>query len=218
MKTKKNISALLCFVALAAACAAAPVFAAASDFYGVLSIGRSTLDADSGSVDTRNLATGFTSSTTSSSSGATSGKVQLGYNLGKTFSLEGGYNYLGKVNFVSNASNGVASSAIGGSKDAQLVNLDLVARLPLNEQFSVLARFGGYYWKTQSDIPNAATLGTTSVNDTGFDFKVGAGVQYDFNPKWGMRGEFERFNGIGNIGTSGDSKVNQWTIGGVLKF
>jgi len=218
MKTKKNISALMLFVALAATCAAALVFAAASDFYGVLAIGRSSLDADSGSVDTRNLATGFTSSTTSSSSGATSGKIQLGYNLGKTFALEGGYNYLGKVNFVSNASNGVASSAIGGNKDAQLVNLDLVARLPLNEQFSVLARFGGYYWKTQSDMPNAATLGTTSVNDTGFDFKVGAGVQYDFNPKWAMRGEFERFNGIGNIGTSGDSKVNQWTIGGVLKF
>ena len=218
MKTKKNISALLCFVGLVAACSAAPVFAAASDFYGVLSIGRSSIDADSGSVDARNLATGFTSSTTSSSSGATSGKVQLGYNLGKTFSLEGGYNYLGKVNFVSTANNGVGAAAIGGSKDAQLVNLDLVAKVPLNEQFSLLARIGGYYWKTKSDIPNAATLGTTSVDDTGFDFKVGAGVQYDFNPKWGMRGEYERFNGIGNIGTSGDSKVNQWTVGAVLKF
>ncbi len=102
MKAKKNISALLSFVALVAACVAAPVFAAAADFYGVLSIGRSSLDSDSGSVDTYNLSNGFTASTTSSSSGATSGKAQLGYNLGKTFALEGGYNYLGKVNFVSN--------------------------------------------------------------------------------------------------------------------
>ena len=207
---------LLSIAALTAVCTALPVFAAASDFYGVLSIGRSSLDTDSGSVDTYNRATGFTTSTTSSSSGATSGKVQLGYNLGKTFALEGGYNYLGKVNFVSNVNSGAA--VIGGDKQAQLVNLDLVARLPLNEQFSLLARFGGYYWKTQSDMPSAATRGTTSIDDTGFDYKIGAGVQYDFNPKWAMRGEFERFNGIGNSSTSGDSKVNQWTIGGVLKF
>lgn len=207
---------LLSIAALTAACSATPVFAAAADFYGVLSIGRSSLDSDSGSVDTYNRATGFTASTTSSSSGATSGKVQLGYNLGKTFALEGGYNYLGKINFVSNVNSGAA--VIGGNKEAQLVNLDLVAKLPMNEQFSFLARIGGYYWKTQSDMPNAASLGTSSVDDNGFDFKIGAGVQYDFNPKWGMRGEFERFNGIGKGNTSGDSKVNQWTIGAVLKF
>jgi OmpA-OmpF porin, OOP family len=212
---KKSI---LSMAALTAACAALPVCAAASDFYGVLSIGRASLDADSPSVDTYDLAHGFTTSTTSSSSGATSGKVQLGYSLGKTFALEGGYNYLGKVNFVSNVSNGVASSTIGGSKEAQLVNLDLVAKIPMNEQFSLLGRFGGYYWKTKSEMPNAASLSTTGIDDTGWDFKIGAGIQYDFNQRFGMRGEFERFNGIGKIDTSGDSKVNQWTIGAVLKF
>ena len=216
MNKKKNISALLGFTALYAACAAAPVCAAGSNFYGVLSIGRSSIDADSGSVDAYNLANGFTASTTSSSSGATSGKAQLGYTLGNTFALEGGYNYLGKVNFVSNVNSGAA--LIGGSKEAQLVNLDLVGKLPLNEQFSLLGRFGGYYWKTKSAMPAAGTFATNTINDSGFDFKVGAGLQYDFNPKWGMRGEFERFNGIGKGNTSGDSKVNQWTIGAVLKF
>jgi opacity protein-like surface antigen len=216
MKIKNKLSAMLCFVAVSATCATSPVLAAASDFYGVLSIGRASLDSDSGSVDTYNLSNGFTASTTSSSSGATSGKAQLGYNLGKTFALEGGYNYLGKVNFVSNVNSGAA--LIGGSKEAQLVNLDLVAKLPLNEQFSVLGRFGGYYWKTKSAMPAAGTFATTTINDSGFDFKVGAGVQYDFNPKWGMRGEYERFNGIGKGNTSGDSKVNQWTVGAVLKF
>jgi opacity protein-like surface antigen len=67
-------------------------------------------------------------------------------------------------------------------------------------------------------MPSATPLGTTTIDDNGFDFKIGAGVQYDFNPKWGIRGEFERFNGIGKSNTSGDSKVNQWTIGAVLKF
>lgn len=218
MKAKNNISALLCFTALVAAQAAAPAAAAPSDFYVVGSIGRSTLDASGGSIDTYNLANGFTSSVTSTSSNATAGKIQLGYNVGKTFALEGGYDYLGKINFVSNATSGAGSSLIGGDKEAWLVNLDLVAKFPLNPQFSLLGRVGGYYWKTKSGMPNAGTLGTSTINDTGWDLKVGAGLQYDFNQRFAMRGEFERFNGVGNANTSGDSKVNQVTVGAVIKF
>ena len=205
---------LLSAVAITAATGSLTAIAAPADFYGVLSVGRSALDNNPGSIDTFNTSRGFTTSSTTTDDGATAGKIQLGYNLGKTFALEGGYNYLGKTNFTSNTNLG----QFGGSKKAELVNLDLVAKLPMNEQFSILARFGGYYWKTKSEMPSAAPLGTTSIDDNGFDFKVGAGVQYDFNPKWGIRGEFERFNGIGKNSSSGDSKVNQLTVGAVLKF
>lgn len=206
---------LLSIIALFAACAnAVPVFAADSNFYGVFSLGRAKLDADPSAVDAYNLRRGFTSSATSTSTGTGSGKAQLGYNLGKTFALEGGYAYLGKANFVSITNAGT----IGGNKDASAFNLDLVGKLPINDKFSVLGRFGGYYWKTRSDMPNAVTLGNATVNDNGFDFKVGAGIQYDFTPGFGLRGEFERFNGVGKSETSGDSKVNQLTVGAVLKF
>lgn len=198
--------------------AAMPAFAASSDFYAVGAIGRSTLDASGGSIDAVNLNSGFTSSVTSTSSGATAGKLQLGYNLGKTFSLEGGYDYLGKINFNSNATSAAGSSSIGGSKEAWLLNLDLVARAPLNEQFSIIGRIGGYYWKTKSGMPNATSLGTSTVNDTGWDVKAGIGLQYDVNQRMGLRGEFERFNGVGSGSSSGDSKVNQLTVGAVLKF
>ncbi len=205
----------LSIFAIAAACATAtPVLAADSNFYGVFSLGWAKLDANGSSVDFYNLNHGFTSSTTSGSTGATGGKAQLGYNLGKTFALEGGYTYLGQANFTSITNAG----AIGGSKQASLFNLDLVGKVPVNERFSVLARFGGYYWKTRSEMPNSITLGTATVNDNGFDFKIGAGVQYAFTPKFSMRGEFERFNGVGNNVSSGDSKVNQLTVGAVLMF
>ena len=205
---------LLSAVALTAACSTLPAFAAAADFYGVVSVGRSQFNANAGSVDTYNLNNGFTSSTTSPSTSANGGKLQLGYNLGKTFALEGGYTYLGKVSFISNTNAG----SISGSTEAGLLNLDLVGKFPLNEQFSILGRLGVYYWKTKNDMPNSTTLGTTGVNDNGTDFKFGGGVQYDFNPKIGMRGEFERFNGIGNSATTGNPKVNQLTVGAVLKF
>lgn len=213
MKAKNNISALLCFTALVAAQISAPVVAAPSDFYVVGSIGRSTIDNTPADVDSYNLRNGFATSTTSHGTDATSGKIQLGYNLGKTFALEGGYNYLGKVNFTSNTNLG----AITGDKEAHIGNLDLVGKVPLNEQLSILGRVGGYYWKTKSRMPTTA-LGTTGVDDSGWDIKFGAGMQYDINPKFALRGEFERFNGVGNDQSSGDSKVNQLTVGAVLKF
>ncbi len=121
---------------------------------------------------------------------------------------------LGKADFTSSTNLG----AIGGSQDASLFNLDLVAKMPVNDKFSILARFGGYYWKTKNEMPYAATLGNVTINDNGYDFKIGAGVQYEFTPIFALRGEYERFNGIGNNTSAGDSKVNQWTVGAVLKF
>jgi OOP family OmpA-OmpF porin len=206
---------LLSIIALVSACTvAAPVMAADNPWYGVFSLGWNQLDADTAAVDFHNVNSGFASSTSSSSSGSLSGKAQLGYMLGKTFSIETGYAYLGKANTTSITNLGV----IGGSKEAWLLNFDLVAKVPINETWSLLARFGGYYWQTKNEMPNATTLGTSTINDNGADFKIGAGVQYDFSPKFAMRGEFERFNGIGNSSTTGDSKVNQWTVGAVFKF
>ena len=208
---------ILALLALTAAGVSASVLAAdtpPTNFYGVVSIGRSKIDADPAAVDQHNLRGGFTTSVSSSSSGATGGKFQLGYTLGKTFALEGGYTYLGQANFTSITNLGT----IGGSKEAWLYNLDLVGKLPVNMQFSVLARFGAYYWKTRNEMPNAGTKGTATVNDNAYDFKAGVGVQYDFTERFAVRGEFERYNGIGKNETTGDSRVNQLTVGAVLKF
>jgi len=205
---------LLSIVALTALCAAIPASAAESNFYGVFSLGRSKIDANPSSVNLYNTTHGFTSSSTSSQTSANGAKAQLGYNLGKTFALEGGYIYLGKADFSSITNLGT----IGGSKDASLFNLDLVARFPVNEKFSVLGRFGGYYWKTKNEMPNATTLGNATVNENGFDLKAGVGIQYDFTTNFGLRGEFERYNGVGKVDTTGDARVNQLTVGAVLKF
>lgn len=205
---------LVSIFALTAACAAMPASAADNNLYGVFSLGRAKLNADGSAVDGFDLRNGFTSSSTFSQTGATGGKAQLGYYLGKTFALEGGYTYLGKADFASITNLGT----IGGSTAVSLFNLDLVAKFPVNETFSVLARVGGYYWKTKNEMPNATTRGNATVNDNGFDFKAGAGVQYEFTPKFAMRGEFERFNGVGKSTTAGDAKVNQLTVGAVLKF
>ncbi len=208
---KRPVFAVL---ALAAASVTAPALAADSNFYGVFSIGRAKLDSNTATVDNFNMSHGFATSSTVTSTGATGGKAQLGYNINKNFALEGGFTYLGKADFTSVTNLGT----IGGSKEAYLFNFDLVGKAPIDDKLALIGRFGGYYWKTKNEMPNSVTLGTSDVNDNGFDFKFGAGIQYDFTPSFGLRGEFERFNGIGKDTSTGDSKLNQLTIGAVLKF
>ena len=81
---------------------------------------------------------------------------------------------------------------------------------------SLLARFGGYRWETNSDVPNS--VGLANKVDNGFDFKFGAGLQYDFTKQFALRGAYDRFNGVGSSTTTGDSKVNLFSVDAVLKF
>ncbi len=188
--------------------------AADSNFYVAGSIGRSKVDVDGTAVDTNNRANGFTSSATATSTGATSGKVQLGYSFSRSFSIEGGYAYLGKATFISATNLG----SIAGKKEASAWNLDLVGAIPVSDHFSVFGRLGGYRWQTRNDLPNAATASTRSITDNGWDIKFGAGIQYDITRNFALRAEAERFNGVGNNATTGDSKVTMYSAGAVLKF
>lgn len=185
--------------------------AAGSKFYGVASVGRSTIDVDPASINAfgaRNV--GPTS--TSNSTNDVGWKLQLGYQMAPMWALEGGYTSLGRAKYITSNPTYTAS----GERKADLFNLDLVGKVEINPSFSLLGRIGGYYWRTDSDMPFAA--GLSRVRDTGTDFKIGAGVQYEFTRNFALRGEFERYNGIGKSETSGDSKVNLLSIGAVLKF
>lgn len=187
---------------------------ASSRFYGVASVGRSTIDANAAAINASGARNGV-ATTTSNSSNDVGWKLQLGYQMTPTWALEGGYGSLGKAKYFVTAAAPAAYTASGVRK-ADLFNLDLVGKIEINKSFSLLGRLGGYYWRTDSDLPFAT--GLAKVRDTGTDVKFGAGVQYEFTRNFALRGEFERFNGIGNGSTSGDSKVNLLSIGAVLKF
>jgi OOP family OmpA-OmpF porin len=198
-------------IALTAAFASAPV-AAQSNFYGVASVGRSTIDVDPTAVNNFTTAIGLGGTVTQASSNDVGWKLQLGYQMTKSLALEGGYTNLGTAEYT----HANALYRAIGHKKADLFNLDLVGKIPLNQSFSALARLGAYRWETKSNLPT--TAGMTSVTDDGYDLKAGVGAQYDFTANFALRGEFERFNGIGKQTATGDSKVNLFSIGAVLKF
>jgi OOP family OmpA-OmpF porin len=188
-----------------------PVSAASSNFYVTGAVGRSSIDADAASINTvaRNT---VGAAATSVSTNDVGWKLQLGYRISTSLALEGGYTNLGKSKYIT----ATPVYTAGGAKQADLFNLDLVGTMELAKSFSLLARIGGYRWQTKSDLPFAA--GMRSVTEHSFDFKAGIGLQYDFNQNFALRAEFERFNGVGKQATSGDSKVNLYSIGAVLMF
>ncbi|MES1163625.1 MAG: outer membrane beta-barrel protein, partial [Rhizobacter sp.] len=62
--------------------------------------------------------------------------------------------------------------------------VDGVGTLPLGNNFSLLGRVGAFRGKLKSDFAGS---------DSGTSYKVGAGVQYDFDKNLGVRGEWERY-------------------------
>jgi OOP family OmpA-OmpF porin len=208
---KRSALAILAILAIAAASSATPA-AAQGPFYGVVGMGRSTIDVDPSSVDRFALANGLATSSTATSTKDFGWKLQLGLPISSAFAVEGGYMSLGRSTFINTNNLYIAT----GDKQASLFNLDLVAKMPLNQSFSLLGRVGAYRWETESNLPTSA--GMSYRTDDGFDWKFGAGVQYQFTNTFALRGAYDRFNGIGSSGTAGDSKANLLSVDAVLKF
>lgn len=124
-------------------------------------------------------------------------KFYGGYQFNPNFALELGYAGLGKF------------EAPSGDVKARGLYLDAVGLVPLAPQWSALGRIGVV--ETEAKISGSGL--TVKDHDTGL--KVGAGLQYDFNPSTALRGEWERYRvGMDSV----RSDVDQYSLGVVFKF
>ncbi len=125
---------------------------------------------------------------------STGGKLYGGYSFTPNFGIEAGYARLGKFD-----------SAAGNVK-ADGYFADAVGTLPLGNGFSALGRVGVFNGKLKSSLDGS---------DRGTSYKVGAGVQYDFDPRLGIRGEWERyrFDALGD-----KSNADMYSVGLNYKF
>lgn len=102
-------------------------------------------------------------------------KAFFGYNLTDYLGVEGGYVNLGSYDV--------------GPVDVDVDGLNLVGvlTLPFTPQFGAFAKGGAAWTETR------ATVGGISADDENTDATYGAGVKFDFNDMFGVRGEWERF-------------------------
>jgi len=131
----------------------------------------------------------------------TAWKLYSGGYFNQNFGVELGYINMGKA------------ERIGGSTKAQGLNLSLVGRAPLNEQFDVFGKVGTTYGRTRTG--GNSGFGVTTGKDDGFGLSYGAGLRWAFNPQWAAVLEWERHR---FHFADGNSDVDMTSVGVQYRF
>ena len=105
-------------------------------------------------------------------------KIYTGGYFNPYFGLEAGYLHMG------------SADRIGGSTKAQGLNLSLIGRAPLGEQFDVFGKLGTTYGRTRTS--GYSGVGVATGKDSGFGLSYGLGVRWAFTPQWAAVLEWER--------------------------
>ena len=183
--------------------------------YGGLSVGRAESRIDEERITARLLGQGLSTSSMQLDDKSTGYKLFSGYQFNRNIALEAGYFNLGKFGFTSNT---LPAGTLNGQVKLQGLNLDLVGTLPLSERWSVLGRVG-----VQTARANGAFNGTGAVSvgnprpsERGTNYKLGAGLQYEVNRSFLVRGEAERYRVNDSLGNRGD--VNLYSVSLVFPF
>jgi OOP family OmpA-OmpF porin len=109
------------------------------------------------------------------------GKLYGGYSFTPNFSLEAGYADLGRI------------KSDAGRLRANGLFLDAVGTLPLANNFSLLGRVGVFEGKLHRDLNGSQLDGSVSASERGTSYKLGAGLQYDFDKNTALRAEWEHY-------------------------
>lgn len=194
---------------------AAPA-AAQSDghYYGGISVGRSDTEIDPGG-QTSSLLPGVSATSSTTDPRDTAYKLFGGYQFNRNFALEGGYFNMGNSSFNANTS---PAGTLAGETKAQGINLDLVGTMPLTNNFSLLGRVGAHHtWSKSTYSGTGAGAGVIGNSKrSGSDYKVGLGMQYEFNPSVWLRGEVERYRVKDAVGRR--ANVDMVTVSLVFPF
>jgi len=139
----------------------------------------------------------------------TAWKVYGGLEMNEFISMEVGYADLGTVKY----------SAPTGTRDTQGVIMQLLGTYALNPSFTLLARGGMNFLKT--DVKGAVAGTSGRAEDTDIVWSAGVGAQYNFTKAVGLRVEWERYFEAGSPafnGGTGEADIDLISAGVVYKF
>lgn len=80
----------------------------------------------------------------------------------------------------------------GGTTRARGVNLSLVGKVPIAQNFGVFGKVGAMYGRTRTST--AAGSDIAGGNEHGFGLTLGAGLSWDFSPRVSAVLEWDRYN------------------------
>lgn len=142
-------------------------------------------------------------------------KLYGGYQFLRHFAIEGGYYDIGEFGYTATT---LPPGTVRGEVDFRGFNLDGVGILPLSKRFSAFGRFGTTYGEAKAKFAGtgAAHVLNPRRSDRGFNYKLGAGLQYDISERFGLRAEAERYRVDDAVGNRGD--IDLYSVGLVYRF
>lgn len=187
-----------------------------SNWYIGGNVGQSRATIDNPRIGAQLLGAGLATTSIFDNNRDTGYKIFGGYQFNRNFALEGGYFNLGDFGYTATT---VPAGTLNGNIRLQGVNFDGVGTLPITDQFSIFGRVGLNYAQARDGfsstglvpVPANANPGKTELN-----YKLGAGLQYDFTKSLGMRLEAERYRINDAVGNRGD--IDLYSLGLVYRF
>jgi OmpA-OmpF porin, OOP family len=135
------------------------------------------------------------------------GGVFGGYQINNWLAVEGGYDYLGNMQF--NGNNGVN----GAKMKSQGLQLSVKTSYALNDAWDLYGRFGAMGYRAETGVAGNNNF------DTGVRPLVAAGTEYAFNKNWAGRLEYQWVSNVGNANQIGlSSDIHSVTAGVVYRF
>ena len=132
-------------------------------------------------------------------------KIFVGYQFNQNFGLEFAYVDLGEASYRGSY---FGLSVTGGTVKVSGLNISAVGTLPLNPSFALFGKVGMFSWDAKAnDITGGVPF---SGKDDGTDLSFGLGASYNINKNVSVRGEWERYQAIGDI--------DLLSVGLVVKF
>lgn len=180
--------------------------------YGGMSFGRSLGNISPGDLSQTLQTNGFAISTLNKTDRDNAWKVLAGYDFNRFLATELSYFDLGSYDFGAEL---VPARNLNGRAGMDGFGLDLVATLPMSENFSGLLRAG----VTRTSVKQSfSTPGTGFVSQTNRDTKgkVGVGLQFAVTDALSLRAEWEHYRLPSNQITA--NKANLATVGVVYRF
>jgi opacity protein-like surface antigen len=142
--------------------------------YSIMAPGNSYLDLGVGRAEysLSNGLGGFNSDKRDSSY-----SLRAGSYVNNMFGMDAGYTDFGDIN------------RGGGRTQANGLNLSLIGKLPLSEQFNILGKVGTTYSRTE--VSASPVSGLASGKESGFGLSYGLGVEFNFTPQWSAVMQYE---------------------------
>lgn len=195
------------------------VLASTASAEGFYVLGEVTHSSDSLDKNYFNNVLGANGATGLSSSDSGSGnqwRLQGGYRFNPYLALEAGYIDFGKATYKADYNGGGAR----GSLKAGGVNMNILASLPVNDQFSVFGKAGMVYANVKSSLSAGAPASLASGNTSSNVVRplLGLGADYKLNKNVDLRADYDYVSGLGDSGKTGKMDSNMFSMGVAYTF